>query len=442
MNNIEDVYKNLTSVDINSQQRIWDDRGKGYFGEFEVFKSLYYGINSNCKFLMNLNIPISNGKTTEIDLVMIHETGIYVFEVKHYKGIIYGDTNGDVWTQYFKTQKNSVFNNPLFQNAYHIKALEKILPNSTFYSVVVFSNNECTLKINQTNNSETVCKLVSLGSIVNREILCRPIKYTVEEIDEIFKLLSQYSPLTEEKIEENGDKISLYEFVDKMEREYKNKVNDYQIKCDIEANHTKNLCEQKVLAAKKSKRATITICCLMICIAVAFSIFSNISYKKLCDSYVEQANAEVLNMRKNFQTVDESDIPYNDIINEIVSVEVDLKKSVISNTVTFNGKLYINPESKYAIKLTDKSKYIVITDDGKSYQYDLFNTVNRYNVYNNILNPNGGYGSGVLKEYDFIGIGDVSHIKYIKVTDVALLDTTTYSLTEIVTGLEIELYSK
>lgn len=38
---------------------------------------------------MNLNIPIEDGKTTEIDLLMIHETGIYVFEIKHYKGTIY-----------------------------------------------------------------------------------------------------------------------------------------------------------------------------------------------------------------------------------------------------------------------------------------------------------------------------------------------------------------
>ena len=29
---IKDIYKQLTDVDIEEQKRLWDERGKGYYG--------------------------------------------------------------------------------------------------------------------------------------------------------------------------------------------------------------------------------------------------------------------------------------------------------------------------------------------------------------------------------------------------------------------------
>mgnify|MGYP002509292044 CR=1 FL=1 len=34
--------------------------------------------------LFNLYIPKDNGETTELDVVLLHESGIYVFESKNY----------------------------------------------------------------------------------------------------------------------------------------------------------------------------------------------------------------------------------------------------------------------------------------------------------------------------------------------------------------------
>ena len=96
---IDDIYKNLTSVDIHEQERLWDNRGKGYYGEYLVFCKLYQSVPGQCKILMNLNIPVFGGSSTEIDLLMIHESGLYVFEIKHYKGTIYGKLTDNTWTQ-------------------------------------------------------------------------------------------------------------------------------------------------------------------------------------------------------------------------------------------------------------------------------------------------------------------------------------------------------
>ncbi|MCI8554207.1 MAG: NERD domain-containing protein [Clostridiales bacterium] len=98
---IKEIYNNLTNVNIDNQKELWDARGKGYYGEYLVFCELYKQISGNCKILMNLDIPTRNGKTTEVDLLLIHETGIYVFEIKHYQGTIYGKDTDNTWTQYF-----------------------------------------------------------------------------------------------------------------------------------------------------------------------------------------------------------------------------------------------------------------------------------------------------------------------------------------------------
>ena len=37
MSDIESIYQKLTNVDIHQQKQLWDERGKGYYGEFLVF---------------------------------------------------------------------------------------------------------------------------------------------------------------------------------------------------------------------------------------------------------------------------------------------------------------------------------------------------------------------------------------------------------------------
>jgi len=39
--NIDNVYTQLTNVDIEEQKKIWDERGKGYYGEYLLFNHIY-----------------------------------------------------------------------------------------------------------------------------------------------------------------------------------------------------------------------------------------------------------------------------------------------------------------------------------------------------------------------------------------------------------------
>ena len=61
---------------------------KGRLGEFYTYKYLD-SLAGYKRYLFNLYIPKSNGETTELDVVLLHESGIYVFESKNYSGWIF-----------------------------------------------------------------------------------------------------------------------------------------------------------------------------------------------------------------------------------------------------------------------------------------------------------------------------------------------------------------
>ena len=49
------------------------------------------------------------GKTTEIDLLMLHEKGIFVIESKYYSGWIFGSEDQLKWTQCFRNGRKEHF---------------------------------------------------------------------------------------------------------------------------------------------------------------------------------------------------------------------------------------------------------------------------------------------------------------------------------------------
>lgn len=95
----------------------------------------------------NLVLPRPDGRgTTQIDHVVVSVFGIFVIETKHYAGWIFGDETSRYWTQILYGKK-SRFQNPLHQNALHLRALAKEsgLPATAFHNLVFFSG-DATLK--------------------------------------------------------------------------------------------------------------------------------------------------------------------------------------------------------------------------------------------------------------------------------------------------------
>lgn len=113
---------------------------KGRIGEAAIMliakiklpNDVYYPIH-------NVTLPMTHG-TTQIDHIFVSVFGVFVVETKNMKGWIFGGEKQPKWTQKI-FHESYKFQNPLYQNFKHVKALESALklPSEVFHSVVVFT---------------------------------------------------------------------------------------------------------------------------------------------------------------------------------------------------------------------------------------------------------------------------------------------------------------
>lgn len=86
-----------------------------------------------------------NGAYVQVDMVVPTKVGIIVFELKDYKGWLFGDGEQKKWTQVLNYGKiKNSFYNPVMQNEGHIFHMRELCPqlrNMPIYSVIVFSGN-------------------------------------------------------------------------------------------------------------------------------------------------------------------------------------------------------------------------------------------------------------------------------------------------------------
>lgn len=179
----------------------------GLIGEFDTFRILEQ-IPGDKKILVNIYLPTENDETTEIDLVFLHRTGIYVIESKNYSGYIYGNEKNKNWLQILnKTTKNYFFN-PIWQNKKHIKYLNEYLGNNhEMFSIIVFSN-RCTLrKIDCFSQNTIVLKRKDLKKYIERYISDKPIIYLEEEINRMYKNLKRLSKQSKEVKEKHIEQL-------------------------------------------------------------------------------------------------------------------------------------------------------------------------------------------------------------------------------------------
>ena len=101
----------------------------------------------NAISMCDVYLPWPDGRTAQIDQIIIADSGIYVLEVKNYKGWIFGNERNQYWTQVLTTGirgesiKNRLYN-PIKQNATHISCIRRSIRDYTvpIHSVIVFSN--------------------------------------------------------------------------------------------------------------------------------------------------------------------------------------------------------------------------------------------------------------------------------------------------------------
>lgn len=121
---------------------------KGKIGETSLSLQLKRLDEESYKLINDIYLDKGNGKTTQIDHVVISEYGIFVIETENYQGWITGYEDSQYWNQTTYKRKEKLYN-PIKQNYGHILALKEVLkeyPDVPFISIIAFTI-KATLKV-------------------------------------------------------------------------------------------------------------------------------------------------------------------------------------------------------------------------------------------------------------------------------------------------------
>lgn len=364
------LYENSTGVNIDTAfDEYTEERAIGYDGEYALFDYLVRenGNYAKSKILCNLEIPTGVGnKTTEIDMLMISEYGIIVFEVKNYKGTIYGKKEERYWTQYFKTTVNHRFNNPILQNKYHISALNKLISES-LYSVILFANDDCDIR-HVLFDEPDFCVSDFQDLHTTLEELCSKKRSISEErITELFDILKVYSKaLDTEGSAESVNFNTLNELKSALDKSVDERVEAVKAK------------QKKITGKKTALWKTLVIASLIACLIVC-QYRSMLTNEAMAER--DSAIAQYEEMLSKFSQVSEEDYSLSGSIYTLSNVSLtpheyyadtyNLSFSITNNTDELNIYFYhysgIN--SNLLITLKDGSvAEIEIADEYRGYK--------------------------------------------------------------------------
>lgn len=187
----------------------------GMLGEEEVYEKLKWTC-STCGFpfriLRNVYLPNLVG-TTEIDIILIHATGVYVIESKNYQGWIFGNLKDSKWTQALNKNTKERFPNPVLQNNGHIQTMlstvGNLVPERYCYSVIVFGKYADLKRVPETNSKLMILNSYSLENVLPIKFMNTSKVFNEDKIEKIYESLLQYTNVTEQEKQAHIDRIKL-----------------------------------------------------------------------------------------------------------------------------------------------------------------------------------------------------------------------------------------
>ena len=219
------LFKDIFSAPENSNKRSYinsysDEKGmsksalfmdKGESLEYKIFKTLnsIYGTGTK-KILVDLLIDKNNGHSTQIDLIFIHKTGIYVIESKNFSCTVSGNNTNNNWLKKYSNKEIHTFYNPIKQNNTHIHEIKRVLNinhSDYFTSLIVFSDNTIISHFNNTNDFNFNTKILNYNKLKTtlREMI--KIKNTLLSDDEIFNIYNELSKYSRQSFEAKSQHI-------------------------------------------------------------------------------------------------------------------------------------------------------------------------------------------------------------------------------------------
>lgn len=191
-----------------SYQKMRSTKGRPF--EVQVYNSVHAVMGNQARILTNLSIPQANAINidSQIDLVVLHPSGLYVVEIKDYSGPLMGRVDEPIWIPYIvskKPNKNSKkredgfainyallnsfkragHSNPIKQNEIHIQTLQAIIKED-YKNVVIFSDRMFSEV--PTGPHRSIPAIFSLIQFTDM-LVTAPAKYSLQEIERIEQTL-------------------------------------------------------------------------------------------------------------------------------------------------------------------------------------------------------------------------------------------------------------
>lgn len=183
---LNDFFKNLFSLNLNKL--------KGNFGEIltQQFSKLF----TDALVLRDVLIESGDDSTTQIDLILIESTGLYVVEIKTFSGgTVYGDGTKKTW-YYYKNGSRYDLYSPLMQNRKHIRHLKRFLAGfgevPCFSVILLLCDDFKVSNINKPGASDTgICNsLLEMKALIEEIAQENPEVYSDEQKQELYKFIS------------------------------------------------------------------------------------------------------------------------------------------------------------------------------------------------------------------------------------------------------------
>ena len=186
-----------------NDERIANDP-RGVFGEAAMMALTARVCDTDKRkyvLMRNLYVPARAG-FTEIDALLLHQSGFYVLESKNLSGEIAGDLESERWNQHINERTEHTFHNPIRQNIGHIMALEHFLKirheQAHFISFIVFSD-RCTLrKVPRDNEFWSIVHCSELQEALLNRIAGKKTIYTPQQLEDFYYKLQGCMNASEE----------------------------------------------------------------------------------------------------------------------------------------------------------------------------------------------------------------------------------------------------
>lgn len=187
----------------------------GKEGEDDVSRAIYTACQydkRHYRILRNVYIPKRNGELSEIDVLLLHETGVYVFESKNLSGSIYGNADKLQWLRYRKNGEKDFIPNPIKQNEGHINCLREFLKQDKYrfrvFSLIVFGLNAKLNAIPEDTSFTTTHEIFNLEMDLIKKFEVGMNFYSPEIINSWSKALIPCTMLSEDQKSAHIDRVT------------------------------------------------------------------------------------------------------------------------------------------------------------------------------------------------------------------------------------------